>query len=34
MIGKVFRFALVAVVAAAVVKAIPDIKRFLEIRSM
>jgi hypothetical protein len=34
MIGKLITVALIAVVVAAVVQSLPDIKRYLEIREM
>ena len=34
MIGKLIKAALVAVVLAAIVQSLPDIKRYLEIRKM
>ena len=34
MFGKLIKAALVAVVVAAIVQSLPDIKRYLEIRKM
>jgi hypothetical protein len=34
MIGKLIKAALIAVVLAAIVQSLPDIKRYLEIREM
>jgi hypothetical protein len=34
MIGRLIKAALVAVVLAAIVQSLPDIKRYLEIREM
>ena len=34
MIGKLIKAALIAVVLAAIVQSLPDIKRYLEIRDM
>jgi hypothetical protein len=34
MIGRLIKAALVAVVLAAIVQSLPDIKRYLEIRDM
>jgi hypothetical protein len=34
MIGKLIKAALIAVVLAAIVQSLPDIKRYLEIRKM
>lgn len=34
MIGRLIKVALIAVVLAAIVQSLPDIKRYLEIRDM
>jgi hypothetical protein len=34
MVGKLIKVALIAVVVAAVVQSLPDIKRYIEIRKM
>jgi len=34
MIGKLIKAALIAVVLAAIIQSLPDIKRYLEIRKM
>jgi hypothetical protein len=34
MIGKLIKAALIAVVLAAIVQSLPDIKRYLELRDM
>jgi Family of unknown function (DUF6893) len=34
MIGKLIKAALVAVVLAAIVQSLPDVKRYLELREM
>ena len=34
MIGKLIKAALIAVVLAAIVQSVPDIKRYLELRDM
>ena len=34
MIGKLFMLLLVALVATAIIRSLPDIKRYLEIRNM
>jgi len=34
MIGRVIKAALIAVVLAAIVQSLPDIKRYLELREM
>jgi hypothetical protein len=34
MIGKLIKAALIAVVLAAIVQSLPDIKRYLELREM
>ena len=34
MIGRLIKAALIAIVLAAIIRSIPDIKRYLEIRKM
>jgi hypothetical protein len=34
MIGRLIKAALIAIVLAAIIQSIPDIKRYLEIRNM